>query len=50
MSFGRDTTDEMIYRCIKEQCNPMVANDGPSLLGSSLLKFVKGKIKITIFL
>lgn len=37
MSSGEGTTDEMICRYIKEQRNPMVANDKPTLLGGSSL-------------
>ena len=37
MNSGEGTTDEMIRRYIKEQRNPMVANDKPTLLGGSSL-------------
>ncbi len=33
MSSGQGTTDEMIRQYIKEQRNPMVANDKPNLFG-----------------
>lgn len=38
MSSGQDTTNEMIRQYIKEQRNPMVANDEPNLFGPEATK------------